>query len=139
MEEIAALTFTYVDAVRDKDGRRLAGIYAEDVQVFDTWGLKPFEGLAAWRNNLESWLNGLAADERVEAVFEDLQVIRRGDLGALHARVAYRATGPTGETLRWMHNRLSWVVVRFPDGWRVTHEHTSVPIGSDLKGVLQGE
>ena len=76
---------------------------------------------------------------RVEAVFDAVHISSLGDMGALHARVAYRATGPTGETLRWMHNRLSWVVVRFPDGWRVTHEHTSVPIGPDLKGVLQGE
>ena len=38
-----------------------------------------------------------------------------------------------------MHNRLSWVVVKGADGWRVTYEHTSVPIGPDLKGVLQGE
>ena len=138
-DDITALAHAYSDAVRDKDWRRLAGLYAEGVQVFDTWGVKPFEGLSAWRDNLESWLTGVAAGEQVEAVFDDLHVTRLGDMGALQARGTYRAIGPTGERLRWMHNRLSWVVVRFPDGWRVTHAHTSVPIGPDLKGVLQGE
>jgi uncharacterized protein (TIGR02246 family) len=138
-DEIAALAKAYSNAVRDKDWRRLAGLYAEGLRVFDAWGLKPYEGLSAWRNNLESWLTGLAADERVEAVFDEPHVTRLGDMGALHARVTYRAVTPTGETLRWMHNRLSWVVVRSKDGWRVIHEHTSVPIGPDLKGVLQGE
>ena len=85
-DEIIALAQAYSDAVRDKDVRRLAEIYAEDVQVFDAWGLKPFEGLAAWRNNLESWLNGLAADERVEAVFDAVHISSLGDMGALHAR-----------------------------------------------------
>ena len=138
-DEITALAQAYREAVRDKDWRRLATLYAADVQVFDAWGVKPYAGLSAWRGNLESWLTGLAVDERVEAVFDDLHVTRRGDMGALHARVTYRAMGPTGETLRWMHNRLSWVVVKGAEGWRVTHEHTSVPIGPDLKGVLQGE
>jgi len=90
-DEITALAKAYSDAVRDKDWRRLATLYAADVQVFDAWGVKPYAGLSAWRGNLESWLTGLAVDERVEAVFDDLHVTRLGDMGALHARVTYRA------------------------------------------------
>jgi len=138
-DEIAALAQAYSDAVRAKDWRRLAGLYAKDVQVFDTWNVQPHQDLTAWRANLEGWLTGLNADERVEAAFDEVRTSSHGDMGFLHARVTYRAIGPAGETLRWMHNRLSWVVVRSKDGWRVTHEHTSVPIGPDLKGVLQGE
>jgi ketosteroid isomerase-like protein len=35
-----------------------------------------------------------------------------------------------------MQNRLTWVLKSESVAWQIIHEHTSVPIGSDLKGIL---
>jgi ketosteroid isomerase-like protein len=36
-----------------------------------------------------------------------------------------------------MTNRVTWGLRRTPDGWKIAHEHTSAPLGDDLKGILQ--
>jgi len=137
IDEIAALPRAYAEAVSAKDPARLAALYERDVRVFDTWGRTPFDGLAAWRANLDEWLNSLSDDESVQVSFSDVQISSREAMGCLHALVTYAALSRTGETMRSMQNRLSWVVAKSASGWRVVHEHTSVPIGPDLKGLLQ--
>jgi ketosteroid isomerase-like protein len=69
-----------------------------------------------------------------------MQTVAVDDLATLSARVCYAALAASGDELRAMQNRLTWVLK--PDGgsWKIIHEHTSVPIGfSDLKGLLQRE
>ncbi len=139
VDEIEALAAAYRQAVRAKDSERLSALYDADIRVFDTWGRLPFEGLAAWRLNLDRWLNSLDDAESIEVAFDGVQTSRRGDMGCLHARVTYSALNEAGEIVRWMHNRLSWVVAKSADGWTIVHEHTSVPIGPDSKGILQEE
>ena len=139
VDEIAALTGAYVEAVRAKDARRLAALYDADVRVFDTWGRQPFEGLVAWSTSLDEWLNSLDDDESVQVLFNDVRTFALGEMGCLQALVTYAALNRVGEIVRSMENRLSWVVTKSADGWVVAHEHTSVPIGPDLKGILQRE
>ena len=139
VDEIAALMTAYSRAVGAKEAGALSALYDDEVRVFDTWGRRPFDGLAAWRRNLEGWLNGLGDDERVVVAFHETHIVRRGDMGCLHARVTYSAVSPAGAVARWMHNRLSWVLTKSGTGWRIVHEHTSAPIGPDLKGILQGD
>lgn len=136
-DEIADLPKAYGEAVRAKDPARLAELYDAGVRVFDAWGRRPFEGLGAWRANLDEWLNGLGDDESVEVSFREVEVSGRESLGGLHALVTYAALNRAGETVRSMQNRLTWLVVKKEGGWTILHEHTSVAIGPDLKGVLQ--
>ncbi|WP_332772474.1 YybH family protein [Phenylobacterium sp.] len=138
-DEIEALARTYAEAVLAKDPVRLSALYEADIRVFDTWGRKPFDGLGAWRANLDNWLNSLRDDDSVQVSFNNVQISSREAMGCLHALVTYAALNRTGETVRSMQNRLSWVVARSASGWTIIHEHTSVPIGPDLKGMLQLE
>jgi uncharacterized protein (TIGR02246 family) len=138
-DEIEALTRTYAEAVLAKDPVRLAALYEGDIRVFGTWSRKPFDGLGAWRANLDNWLNSLSDDESVQVSFNNVQIFSREAMGCLNALVTYAALNRTGETVRSMQNRLSWVVVRSVSGWTIIHEHTSVPVGPDLKGILQPE
>src|ERR1700744_3212470 len=97
MDEIEALTVAYRQAVKARDPQRLSALYDADVRVFDTWGRQPFEGLAAWRLNLDGWLNSLDDDKSVEVAFDGVQTSSRGDMGCLHARVTYSALNEAGE------------------------------------------
>ena len=53
--------------------------------------------------------------------------------------MVYAAIDPKGTELRSMQNRLTWVLKPEGDGWKIPHEHTSVPLGPDLKGLLARE
>lgn len=138
-DEIQALAKTYAAAVLAKDPVRLAALYEGDIRVFDTWSPKPFDGLGAWRANLDNWLNSLSDNESVQVTFSNVRISSREAMGCLHALVNYAALNRKGEVVRSMQNRLSWVVARSSSGWAIIHEHTSVPIGPDLKGMLQPE
>ncbi len=136
MDEIGAFTRAYGEAVYAKDPGRLASLYDTDIRVFDAWGQRPMERLAAWRASLDQWLQSLSDEERVQVSFNDVEILRRGEMACLHARVTYAAVNTKDEVLRSMQNRLSWVLTWSPRGWAIVHEHTSVPIGPDLQGIL---
>jgi uncharacterized protein (TIGR02246 family) len=130
-----ALLAEYGAAVLAKDPGRLAALYAPDVRVFDTWSAWSFEDHAAWSRSLHDWLGSLG-DETVQVRFDEVRVARHADTAAISAFTTYSAVDAAGQVLRSMQNRLSWFLTRTAGGWVIAHEHTSVPIGEDLKGKL---
>lgn len=128
----------YTRAVHEKDVAAFLALYHPAARVFDTWGVWSYEGEKDRRKVVEEWFGSLG-EERVAVTFDRLQATVTTDLTSLTARVIYAAISPTGAELRSMQNRLSWVLK--PDGgsWKIIHEHTSVPLGTDLKGLLRRE
>lgn len=125
----------YTRAVREKDVAAFLGLYDPAARVFDTWGAWSYEGEPARRRVIEQWFSSLG-EERVAVTFDRLQATVTGELATLTARVIYAAISPTGAELRSMQNRLTWVLKQEGGAWKIIHEHTSVPLGPDLKGRL---
>ncbi|MGC9956366.1 nuclear transport factor 2 family protein, partial [Roseiarcus sp.] len=50
------------------------------------------------------------------------------EMAAAYATVTYKAVSETGEVLRSMQNRLTWVAKRKNGGSKIVHQHTSAPI-----------
>jgi uncharacterized protein (TIGR02246 family) len=125
----------YQRAVHEKDVAAFLALYHPSARVFDTWGVWSYEGETARRKVIEQWFSSLGA-ERVAVTFDRLQATVTGELATLTARVIYAAISASGTELRSMQNRLTWVLKRDGDAWKIIHEHTSVPIGLDLKGLL---
>jgi len=128
----------YTRAVREKNAAEFLGLYHPTARVFDTWGVWSYEGEQARRKVIEQWFSSLG-EERVAVTFDRVQATVSSDLASLTARVVYAAISPTGAELRSMQNRLTWVLKAEGDSWKIIHEHTSVPIGPDLKGLLARE
>jgi ketosteroid isomerase-like protein len=147
----------YTRTVREKDVSGFLNLYHPTARVFDTWGAWSYEGDQpqreagrlipaeqqirtgpARRKVIEQWFGSLG-EERVAVTFDRVQTTVTSDLAALTARVVYAAISPTGAELRSMQNRLTWVLKPDGDGWKIIHEHTSVPLGPDLKGLLARE
>jgi len=126
----------YTHAVHEKDVAAFLGLYDPAARVFDTWGVWAHEGEAARRKVVEGWFSSLG-EERVRVAFDRLQATVTGDLATLSARVVYVALSAAGAELRGMQNRLTWVLRPEGGSWKIIHEHTSVPIGNDLKGLVQ--
>jgi len=128
----------YSRAVREKNVEAFLSLYHPAARVFDTWGTWSFEGVEARRKVIEQWFGSLG-EESVAVTFDRVQTTFTGDLASLTARAVFAAIAPDGTELRSMQNRLTWVLQ--PDGaaWKIIHEHTSVPLGPDLKGLLARE
>ncbi len=126
---------SYTRAVLEKNVEGFLGLYHPTARVFDTWGVWSYEGETARRKVVEAWFGSLGA-ERVAVTFDRVQTTVTSDLASLTARVIYAAISPAGVELRSMQNRLTWVLKPDNGSWKILHEHTSVPIGPDLKGIL---
>ena len=109
----------------------MVAFYADDIREFDMWGNWSRDGIAAVRNAVEAWFGGVAADETVTVSFADITTQTGPDLAAAQAITTFAATSASGETLRSMDSRLSWVAARKPEGWRIIHQHTSNPINPE--------
>ena len=131
----ARLCEGYTRAVHDKNVAAFLGLYDPSARVFDTWGVWSYEGEAARRKVIEDWFSSLG-EERVAVTIDRVQATVTGELATLTARVIYAAISPARVELRRMQNRLTWVLKLEGGDWKIIHEHTSVPIGPDLKGIL---
>jgi ketosteroid isomerase-like protein len=130
---------SFSDAVYRKDVEAYLGLYDEKVVVFDMWQEWTYDGLAAWRTMVEGWFSGLGSDRDV-VTFRDKQVEIAGDMGFVSAIVRFAAVSETGEELRFLDNRLTWVIRRFGVSWTIVHQHTSGPIDfNTMKVVLKKE
>ena len=136
--QLVRLCESYARAVLDKRVAAFLDLYHPTARVFDTWGAWSYEGEQARRKVVEEWFGSLG-EERVAVTFDRVQTTVTSDLAALTARVIYAAIDAKGAELRSMQNRLTWVLKPDGDSWQIIHEHTSVPIGPDLKGLLTRE
>lgn len=135
MMELKALFTTYSDAVFKKDVGLFVSIFDDSLHVFDLWQWT-FEGLPAWRQMAEGWFEWLGAENCVVA-FSDIQTRESGDMAYATAVVKYTGMSATGEELRSLFNRMTWVAVREKDTWKIVHQHTSAPADREtLKIVL---
>jgi uncharacterized protein (TIGR02246 family) len=129
---------SYAAAVRAKDVEAFLNLYADDARNFDLWNEWSYDGRAELRGMVAEWFGSLADDEEVVVEWDEVRPQTGDDVAALSAFLTYSAVSPTGEKLRSMNNRLTWVLRKDADGsWKIVHEHTSAPAGEGGKVQLQ--
>jgi uncharacterized protein (TIGR02246 family) len=127
----------YRSAVRAKDVDAFARLYADKVRVFDAWSTWSYSGVEAWRTVVAGWFSSLGTDT-VEVLFSETTVHAGVDIATLNSIVSYTNHSETGAEPRSMENRITWILVREADAWRIVHEHSSAPIDfTDLKAMLR--
>ncbi|HEY1141824.1 MAG TPA: nuclear transport factor 2 family protein [Lysobacter sp.] len=136
-DPVAHMLDAYREAVFAKDVDAFVRLYDTNVHVFDMWGEWSLQGLKAWRGMAEGWFGSLG-DERVLVTFDDVQSRVDESMAYGRATVTYSAQAPDGAILRSLSNRMTVVLQRHGDQWKVAHEHTSAPIEHQtLKARLQ--
>ena len=123
---VEAVAEAYRQAVFRRDVDGFVALYDPEVRIFDTWSERSYEGASAWRAMAEKWFSSLG-EERVEVRFDDMRCEGGAGWATVSARVRYAARSAEGRELRSMHNRLSWMLKAEGTGWKIVHEHTSVP------------
>ncbi len=127
MTELATLYQTYRNAIFKKDLDAFVSIFDEKVRIFDMWEQWTYEGLDAWREMAKGWFASLGTDRDVVS-FDDVQIEASDELATLTAIVKFTAISETGEELRFLQNRLTWVARKKEGGWKIIHQHSSGPI-----------
>jgi ketosteroid isomerase-like protein len=117
----------YQDAVFAKDVDAFVGLYADDVRVFDMWGVWSYDGIERWREMVKGWFESLGT-ESAAVEFSDVHEELAQTIAVAHAFVTYKGISAAGAELRSMQNRLTWILERHQGAWKVVHEHTSAPI-----------
>lgn len=135
-KDVSRILATYESAVFKKDVQTFMHLYDPSVRVFDAWGIWLYEGSDAWQRAVEGWFTSLGA-ERVKVTFEDVKSWGNKELASICAVVTYASLSASGEQLRAMQNRITWVVRTSSNVARIVHEHTSAPVGfEDSKAIL---
>jgi len=135
--EIGSLFETYKNAVFQKDIEAFSSIFDEKVRVFDMWEQWTYDGLDAWKGMAGDWFSSLGTDRDV-ITYDDIQIQATGEMVVASAFVRFTAVSATGETLRYLDNRLTWVALKKEGTWKIVHQHTSGPVDfKTMKVVLK--
>lgn len=122
---IIAVMDAVAGGLRDRSAEAVVACYEPDATIFD---LAPplshpidATGLAAW---IEGWEGPIEQDWR------DPDISVGGDLAVVRGLVRISATSPTeGRAVWWQ--RVTACLRRHADGWKIMHEHSSVPFHMD--------
>ena len=111
-------------------------LYDNDIRAFDTCGVWLYEGFDEWRKMNEKWFHSLGR-ERDIVEFNDVKVESTEHFGFASAVATYSAVSDSGEVIRSMQTRLTWIARKYAGQWKIVHQHTSVPIdGSTISAIL---
>ncbi|WP_410670154.1 YybH family protein [Amycolatopsis sp. cmx-4-68] len=122
---LTTLVESRVAAVAAKDLETLVAQYAEDVTLFDALGPLRDTGQDAERDRLRQWFGAYRSP--IDLRIKDLEVVADGDVGFAHFLFRVRGTMTDGtEVDMWVRSTLGFR--RHADGWKIVHEHSSVPL-----------
>jgi ketosteroid isomerase-like protein len=127
---------TYAQAILTKDLELFLSIFDENLEVFDMWEKWSLSGLSEWRQVTKEWFDSLDS-ERVIIEFSDVKEHVTEDMGYVTCFVKFQAQNLAGENLRYLDNRLTWVLKRKNKDWKIVHQHTSSPLDNSAKVMLQ--
>ena len=124
---VQRLLRTYREAAFAKDIEAFIAIYDDDIEAFDMWGPEwLYQGVQSWRGMVERWFGGLG-DKRVLVEMEQVRINEMQGAAFVSTFVKYTALSATGERLRSLVNRMTWLLEPKEGNWKVIHEHTSAP------------
>ena len=135
MQKPADFFSKYQETAFKKDVAGMISLYDEDVEVFDMWERGYFSGLEEWAAVITGWLTSLN-EEKVNVIFELINIHESDEIAFAHALIQYQAIAAGGNILRSMKNRISIGLINKNGAWKVKHQHTSAPVDSTLKAIL---
>lgn len=119
---IAAIKAAY----HAKDAAAIARHYAQGAIIADL--APPLRRRSFDVSATQAWLDGW--DGPVELTTHELEIHVDGNLALCHGLLHTRVRTRSGEREAWW-SRITVALARAPAGWRIIHEHSSVPFHMD--------
>lgn len=125
-DDIIALCQRLGRAHHDKDADAIAACYAPDAVIYSL--APPLRERGLDRDGIAAWLGTWDGPIRVDALDSVLEVA--GDLAYVSALNRMRGTKTDGEEVDlWFRTTMCFRNTH--DGWRIVHDHSSVPFYMD--------
>lgn len=122
--EIRAVLDRMRQAIHDRDAKRYFSHFEPEAMEFD---LAPPLGHPVNAEGLNDWLMGW--DGPVVETMRDTRIEIGADMAVAYG-MTHVAVARDGEDIGWWMRRTT-CLRRNPDGWKVFHDHTSVPFHMD--------
>jgi ketosteroid isomerase-like protein len=126
MNEIDLIAQKYAAAVYAKDLNAFLALYDPDMVSFDMWDAWTYKGRDAWAEMVKGWFRSLGEDS-VGVSFTPIFCTIAAGWASWGAIVRYAGLDLSGTELRFLENRITWVLQGGTGAWRIVHEHSSSP------------
>ncbi|PWD50986.1 DUF4440 domain-containing protein [Serinibacter arcticus] len=130
-EAIADIARSYGERAAALDAAAFIALYDDGIVVHDLFSPEPIVGIDVWRAQVDHWFGDVTSEDTNVARIGPLTIHASGDLATAFGRVRYGILGQDGTERYGMWNRLTWVLRRDGDAWRIVHEHTSVSLDAE--------
>lgn len=110
----------------DRDASAIAIHYAPDAWVADL--APPLTRRGLDEAGLQAWLDGWGGPVKIAS--HDLDISMGGDLALVQSLQHTSTRTREGKEVAWW-SRASLALARTPQGWRIVHDHVSVPFYMD--------
>lgn len=133
-DEVYQTLESFAEAIRKGDINHIMSFYADDVIAYDMMPPLEFTGKDKYQ---KSWQECFTSYFKfpVQFDYEKQKFAIEGDVAFTHALV-HMSGEPKNEEKKvdmWMRN--TTCLKKFGDKWLITHEHNSIPLDNDMKGV----
>lgn len=125
MIKIEALLDAYSQAVYQKNIDQLLALYTDDVVVFDAFDNWEYRGKPAWGEAVSRWFDDMG-DDLVRITFNQTHSEFDDNVGGINAEAHYEGISKTENYS--MTNRMTLGLRKVGGDWKISHEHTSLPI-----------
>lgn len=122
---IRALEAQFAAAASAKDVDAIMKVYAPDVVVYDVVPPRQYVGAAAYRKDWQDVMAGFKGPVKFE--LSDLTVETSGSLAWSRSIQRVESADASGKPMA-MTVRVTDIYHKTPAGWRIVHEHVSVPV-----------
>ena len=123
--EVRAVLDAVADGFRARDAVAINRYFAPDARLADL--APPLRHPGPDAGSLQAWMDGW--DGPIETTYRDVRIVTSGDLAVCHGLV-HTASTRGGEPAAWWA-RMTTALARTGDGWRIIHDHVSVPFYMD--------
>lgn len=108
---LQAMLDRYAAAVRERNLNAFLALYCDDVVIFDAWDHWAYRGKLEWAEAVAIWF-GASAGEALEVDFQETTCAIIGGGAWVHGAVIFKAIDRSGDTIRSMKNRFTWLLRR---------------------------
>lgn len=129
--EVSEVLQNYTDAVYEKDVEKFLSGYAQDVHLFDCWNRWEIDGIEEWKTAVTEWFSGLEEGVLLRTELTGESIKENAELAHVQGNMSFSAVDGEGQELRKMVNRFTFMLEKVDGSWRITHEHSSLPISTE--------